>query len=409
MTYILALETSTTTCSVALLSEQGASVTVVQRQLEGTAGHAANLLPMVSALLAECGVARGELSAVAFGQGPGAFTGIRVACGVAQGMGLALQIPLIPVGALPAVAVQAAGRSPQHLILAALDARMDEAYFAAYEDDAVQGLVVVQPPVLLPAAQLSAFISQRLPLWRSRSPDALGVSYVGEGWGLMGATTASLPLECQADDLQARPNAQAVATLALRGWRGGQTVLPEHAAPLYLRDRVAFTIAERALGEGGNPRAFAPGQAALVTMTAADLPAALEIERAVQSFPWTLKNFEDALAAGYEAWVLRQGAELLGFCIAMQAPDVAHILVIAVARDHQRRGYAHQLLGQITRSAQAQSAEGLLLEVRPSNDAALAFYAREGFNQIGVRRAYYPAGRGEREDAYVLKKTFDQS
>ena len=409
MTHILALETSTTTCSVALLTEQGASVAVVQRQLEGTAGHAANLLPMVSALLAECGVVRGALSAVAFGQGPGAFTGIRVACGVAQGMGLALQIPLIPIGALPAVAVQAAGRLPQHLILAALDARMDEAYFAAYVDDAVQGLVVVQPPVLLPAAQLSAFISQRLPLWRSRSPDALGVCYVGEGWGLAGATAASLPLACHADDLQARPNAQAVAALALRNWHGGQTVLPEHAAPLYLRDRVAFTVAERALGEGGNPRAVAPGQAALVPMSVADLPEALEIERAVQSFPWTFKNFEDALAAGYEAWVLRQGAELLGFCIAMQAPDVAHILVIAVARDHQRQGYAHQLLAQITRSAQAQSAEGLLLEVRPSNDAALAFYAREGFNQIGVRRAYYPAGRGEREDAYVLKKTFDQS
>ena len=68
MTHILALETSTTTCSVALLTEQGASTTVVQRQLEGTAGHAASLLPMVTALLAECGVERGSLSAVAFGQ-----------------------------------------------------------------------------------------------------------------------------------------------------------------------------------------------------------------------------------------------------------------------------------------------------------------------------------------------------
>jgi tRNA threonylcarbamoyladenosine biosynthesis protein TsaB len=408
MIHILALETSTTTCSVALLTEQGASVAVIQRQLEGTAGHAANLLPMVSALLAECGVERGALNAVAFGQGPGAFTGIRVACGVAQGMGLALQIPLIPIGALPAVAAQAAGRLPQHLILAALDARMDEAYFAAYFDDGVPGLVMLQPPVLLPAAELPAFIVQRLPLWRSRSPEALGVCYVGEGWSLAGAT-ANLPLECLPDDLLARPNAQAVAALALRGWHAGQSVLPEHAAPLYLRDRVAFTVAERALGEGGNPRALTPGRAALVPMTAADLPQALEIERAVQSFPWTLKNFEDSLAAGHEAWALRQGAELLGFCIAMQAPDVAHILVIAVARAHQRKGYAHQLLAQITRSAQTQSAEGLLLEVRPSNNVALAFYAHEGFNKIGVRRAYYPAGRGEREDAYVLKKTFDQS
>ena len=74
-------------------------MSVVTRELEGTAGHAANLLPMVSALLSECGVERSALSAVAFGQGPGAFTGIRVACGVAQGMGLALTIPLIPIGA----------------------------------------------------------------------------------------------------------------------------------------------------------------------------------------------------------------------------------------------------------------------------------------------------------------------
>jgi tRNA threonylcarbamoyladenosine biosynthesis protein TsaB len=301
--------------------------------------------------------------------------------------------------------VQACGRLPRNLILAALDARMDEAYFAAYFDDNERGLMVLQPPVLLPAEHLSAFVKQRLPLWHSRSPGASGVCYVGEGWGVGGAA-ANLPPECVADDVLAKPTAQAVAVLALRGWHAGQTVLPEHAAPLYLRDRVAFTVAERASGEGGNPRAQTPDDAALLPMTDADLSAVLDIERAVQSFPWTLKNFQDALAAGYEAWVLRQGSDLVGFCVAMQAPDVTHILVIAVARAYQRQGYARQLLAQVTRSAQAQGAEGLLLEVRPSNQTALAFYAREGFNQIGLRRDYYPAGKGGREDAYVLKKTF---
>ena len=408
MTYILALETSTTTCSVALLSEQGTTVTVVQRQFEGAAGHAAKLLPLVSALLREAGVPRSALSAVAFGQGPGAFTGIRVACGVAQGMGLALQIPLIPVGALAAVAAQAAQRRAQHLILAALDARMDEVYFAVYFDEAEQGLTLLQPPVLLAAQLVPAFIAQRLALWQDRAPAAQGLCYVGEGWRLPQATL-NLPPACQADDLQARPTAQAVADLALRAWHAGQTVLPEHAAPLYLRDRVAFTVAERALGEGGNPRALQPSSAALVPLTAADLPEILELERAVQSFPWSLKNFEDALAAGYEAWILRQAGELLGFCIAMAAPDVTHILVLAVAPDHQRRGYARQLLAQIAHSAQTRGAEGLLLEVRPSNVSALAFYTHEGFNQLSVRRDYYPAGRGGREDAFVLKKTFNHS
>jgi len=106
---------------------------------------------------------------------------------------------------------------------------------------------------------------------------------------------------------------------------------------------------------------------------------------------------------------LREKSELVGFCIAMMAPDVAHILVIAVAQAYQRRGHARQLLAQISRSAQARNAEGLLLEVRPSNAAALAFYAHEGFKHIGVRRDYYPAGRGGREHAFVLKKNFDQS
>ena len=408
MTYILALETSTTTCSVALLSDKDGAVEVVQRQFEGTTGHATHLLPMVSALLADQGVERKALSAVAFGQGPGAFTGIRVACGVAQGIGLALQIPLLPVGALEAVAEQASTRCARHLILAALDARMDEIYFAAYVNDVESGLVLLQPPVLLPACDLLLFIRQRLTLWQGQGRGAHRICYVGEGWRLPTAVLG-VPPEWLADDLGARPTSEAVARLALKSWRSGQTVLPEYAAPLYLRDRVAFSVSERAIGEGGNPRAVQPSGVALVPMTLADLSEVLELERRVQSFPWTRQHFKDALDAGYESWVLRDVSGLVGFCIALLAPDVAHILVLAVAPAYQRQGYARQLLGQVTRSAQARSAEGLLLEVRPSNSAALAFYANEGFNQIGVRRNYYPASRGAREDAYVLKKSFDLS
>ena len=144
-------------------------------------------------------------------------------------------------------------------------------------------------------------------------------------------------------------------------------------------------------------------------MTLADLPEAVALESAVQSFPWTAKNFEDALAAGYSAWVLRQGTELIGFCIVMLAPDLAHILVIAVARERQGQGLGRQLLEQAARSARQFGAEGLLLEVRPSNRQALEFYAKRGFVQIGVRRDYYPAGRSQREDALVLKNVFEQS
>jgi tRNA threonylcarbamoyladenosine biosynthesis protein TsaB len=144
-------------------------------------------------------------------------------------------------------------------------------------------------------------------------------------------------------------------------------------------------------------------------MRRADLPEVLELERSVQSHPWTAKNFEDALHAGYEAWVLRDGSSLAGFCLAMVAPDVMHVLVIAVAPVKQRGGLGRILLKQVTDTARQKGQEGLLLEVRPSNSKALAFYSAQGFVQIGLRRDYYPAGRGAREDALVLKKTFESA
>lgn len=410
MTRILAFETSTSTGTVALLSEQGAISTITQRIIEGTTGHASAILPLAYDILTEQNLTAHDLSAVAFGQGPGAFTGVRVACGVAQGIALALELPVIQIGALPAVASQAAERHPEALLYVALDARMDEVYFGVYACErscsSSSKLVVIQPPVLLAAADVMLFISQRQHFWQDRLPGHDRVAMVGEGWALV--QTTDLPRHWTADDLQARPDAQSVAKLAWSAWQAGQTVLPEHASPLYLRDKVAFTTLERARGDGGNPRAQAPSAAALLPMVRADLPEVVALEAAVQSFPWTRKNFEDALEAGYEAWVLRTDDGLQGFSITMIAPDVAHLLVIAVARDAQRRGYGRQLLDQVTRTARGAGTEGIVLEVRPSNHNALAFYRAEDFVQIGVRRDYYPAARGLREDALILKKTFDQ-
>jgi len=105
--------------------------------------------------------------------------------------------------------------------------------------------------------------------------------------------------------------------------------------------------------------------------------------------------------------VLRTEEGLQGFSITMIAPDVAHLLVIAVAREAQRRGYGRQLLEHITQMARGAGTDGIVLEVRPSNHTALAFYDEEGFVQIGIRRDYYPAAKGQREDALILQKSFD--
>lgn len=407
MTRILAFETSTSTGTIALLSEQSGVVTLAQRAIEGTTGHAAEILPMAYSILAEYGLAKKDVDAVAFGQGPGAFTGVRVACGVAQGIGLSLGIPVIAVGALPAVAAQTATRHPRGLVYVALDARMDEVYFGVYARLCESGTLPIQPPVLLAAGDVLRFISQRQLLWEERLPEPLNVTLVGEGWRLVQALQA-LPSTWVLDDLAARPEAREVATLALIAWNAGQTLLPEQAAPLYLRDKVAFTTLERAQGDGGNPRAKPPSAAALLPMLRTDLRAVVALEAAVQSFPWTLKNFEDALEAGYDAWVLRTAEGLQGFCISMMAPDVAHLLVIAVAKDAQRRGYGRQMIKHLTHLARGAGTDGIVLEVRRSNQAAQAFYLDEGFGQIGVRHDYYPAARGQREDALILKKSFDE-
>ena len=405
MTLILALETSTTTCGIALLQEQEGEIAITTRVHEGTSGHALSVLPLAYALLEEAGVSKKSLDAVCFGQGPGAFTGLRVACGVAQGIGMALDIPVIPVGCLPAVAAKAGAQRPGQLILAALDARMEEIYLAAYIVDPDSRLVTVQPPVLLSAADASHFVLSRLSFWSRDSELASVPCLVGEGWKVP-AATQGMPSDWPVEHLEARPEADWLARLALDAWRRQEVVAPEHAAPLYLRDKVAFTTAERALGQGGNPRAQTSQDVALLPMRQSDIPEVLEIERAVQSFPWSGQNFEDALAAGYEAWVLRSQQGVAGFCIGMLAPDVAHVLVIAVAPRLQKKGYGHLLLEQLQQSALQRGLEGLLLEVRPSNLQAIDFYTSHGFVPIGLRRDYYPAGKGLREDAQVMKKTF---
>ena len=136
-------------------------------------------------------------------------------------------------------------------------------------------------------------------------------------------------------------------------------------------------------------------------MRPADLDAVLAIEYSVCDFPWSRANFADSMASNYSCRVCRVDNQLAGYFVLMQAVDEAHLLTIAVAESHQRRGLGARLLRQAMTVGQAGGATTLLLEVRPSNTKALAMYRHFGFAQIGVRRGYYPAAGG-REDALVL-------
>lgn len=405
MTWILALETSTSTCGVALLCEENGSVDVQTRTLEGTAGHAASILPLISDLLKHAGLSKADLDAVAFGQGPGAFTGLRVACGVAQGIGMALNIPLLPVGSLVSAAARSLADSPR-LLVPALDARMEELYLACYACQPAGQIQTIQTPVLLRAKDGIRFVRERQEHWQRASGLKIEVTLCAQGWSLEDRDEIGRS-GCSWVDQEGGPDVEQVARLGLQMFQKGEGRLPEHASPFYLRDKVAFNTLERESGQGGNPRAGVSAAGVMVPMTRADLAEVVNLERAVQSFPWSLQHFEDALQAGYEAWVLREAGELIGFCIGMVAPDVTHILVIAVNKTSQRGGFGRRLISLMESIARERGSEALLLEVRPSNESAMAFYDTLGFRQIGVRRGYYPAARNQREDALVMKKPLD--
>ncbi len=139
----------------------------------------------------------------------------------------------------------------------------------------------------------------------------------------------------------------------------------------------------------------------MLPMSASDLDEVLAIEYRVCDFPWGRGNFADSLASGYSCWVCRVDGELVGYFVLMLAVDDAHLLTISVAEKRQRLGFGARLLRHAMSVARECHATSMLLEVRPSNEKALTMYRHFGFQQIGVRRGYYPAANG-REDALVL-------
>jgi len=243
-TVLLALDTSTEFCSVALLraaafsaSASGASVSdsnpeVWVRHEATGAVSSTRLLPAIGELLREAGLSLADCDAVAFGSGPGSFTGLRTATGVAQGLAFGLDIPVVPVSTLLVCAESARLRDPTVTrVLSALDARMDEAYWAHYEWDAAAGDWRTLHPAALDAPG------------RIAAPEA-PFTLAGNAAAAFGARLTAAGA-ARTIDAHALPHALPLAHAALRAWRAGRTVRADEAAPEYVRNKVAQTTAER--------------------------------------------------------------------------------------------------------------------------------------------------------------------
>ncbi len=136
-------------------------------------------------------------------------------------------------------------------------------------------------------------------------------------------------------------------------------------------------------------------------MRMADLTSVVRNETRAYAFPWTPGIFADCITARYECWVAHREERVLGHGVLSVAAREAHILNVCIARDDQGRGYGRQLVEHLLRRARIRGADMVFLEVRPSNVVAGRLYESLGFNEIGIRRDYYPAPKGH-EDARVL-------
>ncbi len=221
---LLVLDTSTEWCSAALWLDGR----VEARRVHAGQQHSSLLLPMVDALLRDHGVALRELDAIAYGAGPGSFTGLRIACAVTQGLAFGSGLPVVGVSTLESIAEQTGAEQ----VLTVLDARMAEVYWAAYRREGADWHTVYAPQLAVPDTVVVP----------------AGGTWIGAGNGF--AALAEVlrprlaPRLARIDDTLV-PDAAAMARLAARAFERGEAVDAALAAPIYLRDKVALTVDER--------------------------------------------------------------------------------------------------------------------------------------------------------------------
>ena len=221
---ILALETSTQQCSAALLTTGG----ILERSQVAERAHAEMILPMLESLLAEAELSLNQLDALAFGRGPGGFTGVRVATAVAQGLAFGGQLPVVPVSDLMALAAGAHRLYGKKNILACMDARLGQVYWCAYSAEAADVFIAVQ------SETLSAPLSVQL-------PDTEEWFCVGSGYNAYkDVFMTHMGSALHGSDTALQPTARDVAILARLFLGRGLAVSADAALPVYLRDQVAW-------------------------------------------------------------------------------------------------------------------------------------------------------------------------
>ncbi len=226
---LLAIETATEACSVALNIDGR----VIERFEIAPRRHAELVLPWIDEMLATAGIGKHQIDAIAVGRGPGAFTGVRLAVAVVQGIAMALDRPVLSISTLAALALEANAALGQH-VLAAIDARMGEVYVGAFRiDDNGLPMAVDSERLHIPSQALALLTDND---WLA----------VGSGFAAVDAALRNgLAHRLNRCDAEALPHASAVARLGLAAFARGEAISADQLEPAYLRDKVAQTLVER--------------------------------------------------------------------------------------------------------------------------------------------------------------------
>ncbi|MGO1297105.1 MAG: tRNA (adenosine(37)-N6)-threonylcarbamoyltransferase complex dimerization subunit type 1 TsaB [Vibrio sp.] len=222
---ILAIDTSTEMCSVALMMGN----TVYTRDAIAPRDHTKKILPMVDEVLKEAGVTLQELDALAYGRGPGSFTGVRIGIGIAQGLALGAELPMIGISTLAAMAQQAYRQTGATHVSAAIDARMSEVYWAQYQRQPNGDWKAIGDECVIAPGNLNQHITNNELCW----------TQVGTGWAAYSDEMSALSLTCEPSTIL-YPEAQDMVFLAKFALEQGQTVAVEDSSPVYLRDTVTW-------------------------------------------------------------------------------------------------------------------------------------------------------------------------
>ncbi len=415
---LLAIETSTAVRSIAILRTESISALPTVIEKETKKKDVRYLFNMIEEILYELDLEMESLQAVAFGQGPGSFTGARIACSIAQSFSFARKIPIVPIVSHQAIAEQHKPNIEQ-IIVVASDAKLAEVYLSAYQVQPFEdsySWVSLQEPMLISYNELISWTKLKISIWSaehfhktSTYPEVL---LTGNAWEIEEIDSVSNFKNCLHKTPILYPRASSIALLAnkkLGMMTEDEKSRSKLAFPLYIREKVAFTLAEQVSGKGGNPKTNSIENLHPKIMTKEDLDEVISLEKKMQLFLWTKKSFSDSLLdPTYDSFVLRNNnGILIGFSVAMKTSNLTNLLTIAIEPHYQRKNLGTLLLSWCEKQAKIKKTSGVFLEVRESNKKAISFYKKHGYSHIDTRKEYFSCTSDDlRENIFIMQKKF---